>query len=94
MDENSAVRIDRDVFDGLEEEARRQDSSTDHVANAALRHYLEMLDAERAILAKRVEEADKGVFISSEAMLSWMERLEDDINAAPPEPDVFFPPKK
>jgi hypothetical protein len=37
-----------------------------------------------------VVEADKGVFISEYAMMAWMDRLEDDIDAEPPAPDVFL----
>ena len=47
------------------------------------------LDAIREALA----EADKGVFISAEAMHRWIESWGTPDELPPPEPDVFLPPK-
>lgn len=52
-----------------------------------------LLDRDRGITGERIVEADKGAFISEEAMMRWMDLLEDDIEAPAPEPDVFFPPR-
>lgn len=78
----------------LEEHARQLNVSVAEIAERAIASYLEIPARERAILKERLAEADKGVFISSEAMLDWMERLETDIDAPAPEPDVFLPPRR
>ncbi|MFM8607984.1 MAG: type II toxin-antitoxin system ParD family antitoxin [Hyphomicrobiales bacterium] len=50
-------------------------------------------DQERGTLDVRlreaIAEADKGEFISAEAIHRWMEQLDKDGEAAPPAPDVF-----
>ena len=74
----------------LEKEARLLKVSEAEIAERAIEAYLEIAGSEREILKQRIAEADKGVFISEEAMLEWMQRLEDDPEARPPEPDVFL----
>jgi predicted transcriptional regulator len=56
--------------------------------------YLEHSEAERALLEARIAEADKGIFISSEAMHRWMESWGTENELPPPEPDVFLPPRR
>ena len=77
----------------LEEHARLLNVSESEIAERAIASYLEVPARERAILRERLAEADKGVFISSESILEWMARLETDIDAPAPEPDVFLPPR-
>ena len=43
---------------------------------------------------ERIAEADKGVFISSEAMLHWIESWGTENELPPPEPDVFLKPHR
>jgi predicted transcriptional regulator len=77
----------------LEKEAHLLHVSESEVVEKAVEFYLDQLALKRQILKEAAAEADKGVFISSEAMLAWMERLETDIDAPPPAPDVFLPPR-
>ena len=74
----------------LEQEAERQHVSADDIAEEAISWYIESQERERQILRERAAEADKGVFISSEAMLAWMEELETNIDAPAPKPDIFI----
>jgi hypothetical protein len=39
-------------------------------------------------LQQALREADKGVFISHESMLAWVDSLGGDNERAPPEPDL------
>lgn len=91
--EDASVRLDQDIRDELEEEARRQHLSADRIANDAIKAYLDNQAFKREAIREAIAEADKGVFISSEAMHRWIEQLEDDINAEPPKPDIFLPHK-
>lgn len=74
----------------LEQEAERQNLSAADVAQRAIRAYLDGMASERDILRQRMAEADKGVFISEEAMLEWMDSWDTDEELPPPEPDVFL----
>ncbi len=94
MDGTSSVRLDREVRDDLEEEARRQHLSADEIANEAIRAYLDNQILKREAIRGALAEADKGVFISSEAMHRWIESWDTDDELPPPEPDVFFAPKR
>ncbi|WP_187969670.1 CopG family ribbon-helix-helix protein [Aquibium microcysteis] len=78
----------------LEEHARQLNVSVAEIAERAIASYLEIPARERAILKERLAEADKGVFISSEAMMRWMESWDTDEELPPPEPDVFLPPRR
>ena len=41
-----------------------------------------------------IAEAEKGVFISEEAMHSWIESWDTDHELPPPKPDIFLKKKK
>lgn len=94
MDETSSVRLDQEVRDELEEEARRRHLSADEIANEAIRAYLDHQASKREAIREAIAEADKGVFISSEAMHRWIESWDTENELPPPEPDVFLSPKR
>lgn len=87
------LRLDDEVLQGLAREASLAETSESALANTVIHAFLEAQDARRRLLAERRAEADKGEFISEEAMLDWMDRLDQDPNATPPEPDTFLPPR-
>jgi predicted transcriptional regulator len=93
MDETS-VRLDPDVRDELEEEARRLHVPAERIANDAIRAYLDNQAYKREAIREAVAEADKGVFISSEAMHRWIESWGTENELPAPKPDVFLPPRK
>jgi len=78
----------------LKEEAQRQDVSADNIAEQAIDWYVESQELERQILQQRAAEADKGVFISSEAMLRWMKERLEGKKTPQPAPDVFLKPRQ
>jgi predicted transcriptional regulator len=77
----------------LEEEARSQDISASDLIGRAIESYFEVCEAEREVLRQRIAEADKGVFISGEAMHRWIASWGTDNELPPPEPDIFLPPR-
>lgn len=93
MEETSAVRLDEEVRDELEEEARRQHLPVDRIANQAIKAYLGNQALKREAIREAIAEADKGVFISAEAMHRWIESWGAENELPFPEPDVFLPPK-
>jgi predicted transcriptional regulator len=88
-----SLHLDAEIMARLEREAEAKEVAPVDLARSVIERYLNYQDREGDIIAERMAEADKGVFISSEAMLDWMERLETDPDAVPPEPDVFLPPR-
>ena len=78
----------------LEEHARQLNVSVAEIAERAIAYYLEVPARERAILKERLAEADKGVFISGDAMMRWVESWGTDEELPPPEPDVFLPSRQ
>jgi predicted transcriptional regulator len=84
-----SLHLDAKVMHELEQEALLLKVSQSEIAERAIEAFLNLQAHKRDVIAAAAAEADKGVFISSEAMLEWMDRLEDDIDAAPPQPDVF-----
>lgn len=88
-----SLHVAPELKEKLEAEARLQKVSADDIAARAIGRYLEIHERERAILNERIAEADKGVFISEEAMLGWIKSWGTDNELPPPEPDIFPTPK-
>jgi len=84
-----SLHVDTKLKEKLDNEARLQKVSADDVAQRAIASYLEYLEREREILRQRIAEADKGIFISEEAMNRWVESWGTDNELPPPEPDIF-----
>jgi predicted transcriptional regulator len=89
-----SLHVTEQLKQDLEREARLRHVSESEIAARAIEDYLDLQAHKREVIAAAVAEADKGVFISSEAILDWMERLETDIDAPRPAPDVFLPPRR
>lgn len=90
-----SLHISAETNRRLEEEADLQQVSADEIAREAIQWYIEEQDRERQILRQRAAEADeKGEFISSEAMLAWMERRLKGEDVPPPCPDTFLAPRR
>ncbi|MCP5071995.1 MAG: ribbon-helix-helix protein, CopG family [Rhodobacteraceae bacterium] len=85
-----SVRLDEDLKASLEAEAKREDITASQLATRAIRKMLEDRAAYKRMLDEAVAEADKGVFISSEAVMAWVESWGTDNELPRPEPDVFL----
>ena len=83
-----SMRIDDDLRSAIEAEARREDLSAAQVVTRALRRHLEAQTARRKAIEAAFAEADKGEFVSSEAMLAWVNSWGTDNELPMPEADV------
>lgn len=83
------MRLDPELKDWLEAEAKRQDRSAAYVAKQAIQSLKEETEAKAQIISEAIAEADKGVFISEDAMNAWMDSWDTDAELPPPEPDIF-----
>ena len=84
-----SLHVDAELKKKLEDEARSQNVSAENVAERAIQRYLEIREHERAVLRERIAEADKGIFISEEAMNRWIDSWGTENELPPPEPDIF-----
>jgi predicted transcriptional regulator len=88
-----SLRLDPKMKLRLEKEAKRRNRTASFIANHALKSYFEGLDRFSKDLDDAFKEADKGVFISEEAMDAWIASWGTDHELPPPEPDIFLEPK-
>lgn len=84
-----SLHVEAELKRKLDDEARLQKMSAETVAEHAIKRYLEIREFEREIIRERIAEADKGGFISEEAMTRWVDSWGAEDELAPPEPDVF-----
>ena len=86
-----SIRLDVKTRKRLEKKAKAQNRSAGFVVQRALKHYLDASDHFKREMEAAIAEADKGVFISQEAMHRWMASWDTDNELPPPEPDIFPP---
>ena len=84
------MRLDPELKDWLETEAKRKDRSAAYLAKQAIQAMKDETEARARMFREAVAEADKGVFISEEKMTAWFESLGTDNELPEPEPDVFL----
>lgn len=83
------MRMDARTKSALEAEAKLRDRSAAYVVKEAIEELLDRRAYKRESLIAAIEEADKGVFISEEAMDKWIESWDTDDELPPPAPDIF-----
>ncbi|MYE00410.1 MAG: hypothetical protein F4Y03_03910 [Alphaproteobacteria bacterium] len=90
--ERLSLRIDADLKRSLEREAEREERSTSYLAVKAIEAMLRSRAEKREAIRSAVAEAEKGVFISQEAMDAWVASWGTDAELPPPEPDIHPDP--
>ena len=88
-----SVRLAPKLRARLEKEAKSRNRTAGFMASLAIQRYFEEVDRFNAELDAAVAEADKGIFISGDAMQAWMNSWGTENELPPPEPDVFLTPK-
>jgi predicted transcriptional regulator len=84
-----SLRLEPVLKSRLEEAAQSEDRSASYVATRAIESFLDARDAKRAEIEAALVEADKGIFVSQEAVHRWMESWDTDNELPMPEPDIF-----
>ena len=87
--ERLSLRIDAGLKKDLEREARREERSASYLAVKAIEAMLRDRAEKREAIREAIAEADKGDFISQEAMDTWVSSWDTELELPPPEPDVF-----
>ena len=83
-----SMRLEDDLKASIEEEARRNDVSAAQYINRTMRMHISAQIARRDAIKAAFAEADKGEFISSEAMLKWVNSWGSEHELPMPEPDI------
>lgn len=81
-------RMDADLREALEREARIEGLPPAHLAALAVRSLVETREAKRRAIDAALAEAGEGRFISEAAMNAWMNSWGEDDEAPMPEPDM------
>jgi len=84
------MRLEPELKNWLEEEAKRKDRSAGYIATEAIQSLKQATEQKRKIIRDAMGEADKGEFISEEAMTEWFLSLGTDNELSEPEPDIFI----
>jgi predicted transcriptional regulator len=87
-----SVRIDDSVREKLEKICDLTDRSKAYITSKAITEYVERNAWKVEALKQAKKEAEKGEFISHQAMGEWINSLGTDKELAPPEIDVFKNP--
>jgi predicted transcriptional regulator len=83
------LRLEPELKDRLEAIAQNEDRSAIDIASDAIEAYVDAKEFKRLAIEAALAEAEKGVFISQEAMHRWMDSWGTDNELPPPEPDIF-----
>ncbi len=81
-------RIDNDLRAALEQEAQYEDRPAAQLASRAIKGMLQAKQAKRQAIEAALVEADKGTFITQEAMNSWVDSWDADNELPIPESDI------
>jgi predicted transcriptional regulator len=86
-----SFRIDPSLKARLTREARLAGRSSGYIAQEAIKRFLDAKEYKRECIREAVAQADKGIFVSEEAMDAWMKSWDTENELPPPEPDIFPP---
>ena len=87
-----SLRIDAELKNRLEQEAKREERSASFLAVKAIESMLRSRAEKRAAVRSAMQEADRGYFVSQDAMDGWVASWETDAEIPPPPADLKFDP--
>ena len=85
-----SMRLEPELKNWLEAEAKRKDRSAGFIATQAIQNLMQQTEARNQIIREAMAEADKGVFVSAEAVNDWFAELDTANERAFPKADVFI----
>ncbi len=85
-----SLRLEPELKEWIEEEAKRKDRSAGYIAIQAIETLKQASEQKQRLIKEAMVEADKGKFISEDAMTKWFLSLGTDDELPEPAPDVFL----
>jgi predicted transcriptional regulator len=84
------IRVEPELKQWFEEQAKRKDRSVGYLVSKAMEQTKRASEARDQMIRDAMAEADKGVFVSQEAVHKWMDSWDSETELPFPEPDVFL----
>ena len=84
------VRVNPELREWFEQQAKRKDRSVGYLVTRSMEQTKRATEARDQLIKDAMAEADKGVFVSQEAVHKWMESWDTGNELPLPEPDVFL----
>lgn len=84
-----SFRIDTDLRKALEREAAYEERPAAQLATRAIKMMIEAKTAKREAIDAALQQADKGEFISQEAVNQWMDSWDTENELRLPAPDIL-----
>jgi len=83
-------RIETELKKSLDLEAQAEDRSSSYLASQAIKMLLELKEEKKKAIERAVLEADKGSFVSQEAVHKWMNSWDTENELPKPKADIFL----
>ena len=84
------IRVEPELKQWFEQQAKRKDRSLGYMVTQSMEQTKRSSDARDQMIRDAMAEADKGVFVSEEAVHKWMDSWDTENELPLPEPDVFL----
>ena len=84
------IRVQPELKQWFEQQAKRKDRSLGYVVVQSMEQTKRSTEARDQMIRDAMAEADKGVFVSQEAVHKWMDSWDSENELPLPEPDVFL----
>jgi predicted transcriptional regulator len=89
MADTFSIRLPEDLRNEVDRLAEASRRSRAYIIKEAVEAYVAGQRAYEKAVDEALIEANKGVFVSGERVLAWLDELRINSNAPAPEPDVF-----
>ena len=84
------IRVEPELKQWFEQQAKRKDRSVGYMVTQSMEQTKRSSEARDQMIRDAMAEADKGVFVSEEAVHKWMDSWDTENELPLPEPDVFL----
>lgn len=84
-----SMRLSDDLKKSLETISQISHRSQSQIATRAIAEYVKKNEWKLTAIQEAKKEADKGIFVSQDAVMDWLDSWGDENELPAPEPDIF-----
>ena len=84
------IRVEPELKQWFERQAKHKDRSVGYMVTESMEQTRRSSDARDQMIRDAMAEADKGVFVSQDAVHKWIDSWDTENELPLPEPDVFL----